>query len=180
MRRVVQIRGVAAMLLVGMACLASDEVPGILPSGFGDEVDRGVRQVRTATAPFRSVDRAMAAGYTQETECVERPPEGAMGYHFTRANLRDGVLEVDKPEVLVYEKRADGSFKLNGVEYIVPLDSWKRSEPPTIMGQPLKRFDPAGFWYLHVWVWEASPSGLFADWNPRVKCPKKAGPKKSE
>jgi hypothetical protein len=38
------------------------------------------------------------------------------------------------------------------------------------MGQPLKRFDRGGFYYLHVWVWEHSPSGLFADWNPRVKC----------
>jgi hypothetical protein len=166
---------VTTMLLAGTVSVGAEEVSGILPSGFGAEVDSAVEKLRAATAPFHSVDRAQAAGYTQETECIENPPEGAMGYHFTRAALRDGVLEVEKPEVLVYEKRADGSFKLNGVEYIVPLDSWKGSEPPTIMGQPMKRFERAGFWYLHVWVWEASPSGLFADWNPRVKCPKKAG-----
>jgi hypothetical protein len=158
------------LLLISALGVAEDKVPGILPSGFGDAVDRDVKAVREATTPFRSVDRARDAGYTQETDCVEKPPEGGMGYHFTKRELRDATLEVDKPEVLVYEKRADGSFKLNGVEYIVPVDAWKSSEPPTIMGQTMKRFDRAGIWYLHVWIWEQSPSGIFADWNPRVKC----------
>jgi hypothetical protein len=27
-----------------------------------------------------------------------------------------------------------------------------------------------GIWYLHVWIWEPNPSGLFADWNPSVTC----------
>jgi hypothetical protein len=163
--------GVGCVLLLGAALGAgADQVPGILPSGFGDAVDRDVQTVRDATKAFHSVARAEAAGYKQETDCVENPPEGGMGYHFTRRELRDATLEVDKPEVLVYEKRPDGSFKLNGVEYIVPVDSWKSSEPPTIMGQPMKRFDRAGIWYLHVWIWEQSPSGIFADWNPRVKC----------
>jgi hypothetical protein len=174
MRRTVQVVVVTTMLFAGTVCIGSEDASGILPSGLGKEVDRGVEQLRKATAPFRSVDQAMAAGYKQETECVERPPEGGMGYHFTKAELRDGVLELEKPEVLVYGKRADGSFKLNGVEYIVPIDSWKRSDSPTILGQTMKRFDAGGFWYLHVWVWEPSPSGLFADWNPRVKCPKKS------
>jgi len=174
MRRTVQVALVTTMLFAGTFCMGNEEAAGILPSGFGDEVDRAVEQLRNATAPFRSIDLAMAAGYEQETECVDRPPEGGMGYHFGKSELRDGVIELEKPEVLVYEKRADGSFKLNGVEYIVPLDSWKRRDPPTIMGQTMKRFDRAGFWYLHVWIWEPSPSGLFADWNPRVKCPKKA------
>jgi hypothetical protein len=163
--------GVGLMLLLTSGlCIGSDVAPGILPSGFGAMVDRDVKAVRDATAEFHSVDRALAAGYAQETGCMEKPPEGGMGYHFTKRELRDGTLEVDKPEVLVYEKRADGSFKLNGVEYIVPIAAWKGSTPPTIMGQPLKRFDRGGFFYLHAWIWEHSPSGLFADWNPRVKC----------
>jgi hypothetical protein len=170
MKQIVRAGAGCVLLLSGALCTGAEMVPGILPSGFGDAVDRDVKAVRTATEPFHFVDRAEAAGYTQETDCVEKQPEGGMGYHFTKRELRDGVLEVDKPEVLVYEKRVDGSFKLNGVEYIVPLEAWKRSEPPTIMGQPMKRFDRAGFYYLHVWIWEQSPSGIFADWNPRVRC----------
>src|SRR5687768_9278820 len=98
-----------ALLLSSTLSVGADEVPGILPSGFGDAVDRDVKAVREATAAFRSVDRARDAGYTQETDCVEKPPEGGMGYHFTKRELRDATLEVGKPEVLVYEKRADGS-----------------------------------------------------------------------
>jgi hypothetical protein len=170
MRNAARLAVVATMMFAAAVCAGGDEDREVLPSGLGEDIDRSVEQVRKATASFRSVDRAQAAGYTQETECVERPPEGGMGFHFTKAELRDGLVELEKPEVLVYEKRANGTFKLNGVEYIVPIDSWKNTEPPTVMGQAMKRFDKGGFWYLHVWIWKHSPSGLFADWNPRVKC----------
>lgn len=167
--------GIAAVLLLASATKAGEQTLAVLPTAFGPEVDHAVERLRKATAPFHSVEQAQAAGYQQETGCVERQPEGAMGYHFTNAALRDGLVELDKPEVLVYGKRADGSFKLNGIEYVVPVDSWKQDAPPTVMGQPMKRFDRAGIWYLHVWIWEPSPSGLFADWNPRVTCPQAPG-----
>jgi hypothetical protein len=174
MRAVAEVGVVALISFAGTVCMGSEDVPGSPPSGFGGEIDRAVAQLRKATAPFRSIDQAHAVGYKQETECVERQPDGAMGYHFGKKELRDGLIEIEKPEVLLYEKRADGSFKFNGVEYIVPLDAWKQSDPPTVMGQAMKRFDQAGFWYLHVWAWEPNPSGLFADWNPSVKCPDKS------
>ena len=145
-------------------------VKGILPSGLGEDVDRDVARARSATARFRNAEAAAAAGYPATTHCVENQPEGAMGLHYGNQSLQDATLDVEKPEVLVYEKRADGTFKLNGVEFLVPIPAWTRPEPPTIMGQSLKRADSLGIWYLHVWNWEYSPSGLFADWNPRVKC----------
>jgi hypothetical protein len=144
--------------------------PGILPSGLGDSVDREVARVRTATARFKSAQAAEAAGYARVTDCVEHQPDGAMGYHFQNNALLDTTLDVDRPEVLVYERQPDGGFKLNGVEFLVPIAAWTAPDPPRIMGQALKRADRLGIWYLHVWTWEPSPSGLFADWNPRVKC----------
>jgi hypothetical protein len=146
------------------------QAPGIVPSGFGDAVDRDVARVRAATDRFQSTSAAEAAGYVRVTDCVEHQPDGAMGYHFQNNALLDTTLDVDHPEVLVYERKPDGGFKLNGVEFLVPIPAWTASEPPRIMGQALKRADRLGIWYLHVWTWEASPSGLFADWNPRVKC----------
>lgn len=142
----------------------------IVPTGLGEAIDRDVTRLRAATAPFRSIAAAVAAGYPQETNCIKHASHGAMGYHHTKKALRDGTLDVEQPEVLVYEKLADGTFKLNGVEYIVPITAWTKAEPPTIMGQPLKRADSLGFWYLHVWSETVNPSGLFADWNPNVKC----------
>ncbi|MEO5821078.1 MAG: hypothetical protein ABIT71_11265 [Vicinamibacteraceae bacterium] len=144
--------------------------PAVLPTGMGDAIDRDLTRLRAATAPFTSSEAAVSAGYPAETNCVQHPAHGAMGYHYNNQALRDATLDVEKPEVLVYEKRADGTFKLNGVEFIVPLAAWTKTEPPTIMGQSLKRADSLGFWYLHVWSETVNPSGLFADWNPNVKC----------
>lgn len=143
----------------------------IVPTGFGEEVDRDIARVRKATEKFKDLDRAVAAGYPREVSgCVQNPPQGGMGFHHQNPAYMDARLEVDRPEILVYERMPGGEYKLNGVEYIVPIDAWSRSEPPTIMGQKLKRAPKLGIWYLHVWIWEPNPSGLFADWNPNVKC----------
>jgi hypothetical protein len=61
-------------------------------------------------------------------------------------------------------------IELNGVKFLVPISAWKSTEPPRIMGQALIKADSIGFWFLHVWTWKPSPSGLFAPWNPDVKC----------
>lgn len=143
----------------------------ILPTKFGTAVDRDVKAVRAATESFKKLDNAVAAGYEHDVpHCVENPPEGGMGFHHKNLALRDANLEVDQPEILLYARAPDGQYKLTGVEYIVPISAWSRSEPPTVMGQNLKRSESLGAWYLHVWIWEPNPSGLFADWNPRVKC----------
>ena len=158
--------------LSGAQTRAADmsKVPGILPSGFGDAVDRDVVKIRQATAKFKETDAAEAAGYKGSSDCIQYQPAGAMGYHFNNLALRDATLDVEHPEVLVYEKMSDGTFQLNGVEFIVPTSAWTSAEPPHVMGQALKKAERLGIWYLHVWTWKASPTGLFADWNPDVKC----------
>jgi hypothetical protein len=144
---------------------------GILPTGLGDAVDREIARVRAATASFKSIDAAAAAGYQREvSQCIENPPQGGMGFHHENAALLDTTLEVERPEMLVYERLPSGEYRLNGVEYIVPISAWTRDEPPTIMGQPLKKAPRLGIWYLHVWNWKRNPTGVFADWNPSVKC----------
>ena len=146
------------------------QAPGILPSGFGDAIDRDVMTIRDATDKFKTTEAAEAAGYKRVTGCVEHQPAGAMGYHFQNNALLDTVLDLQHPEVLVYEKTSDGTFQLNGIEFLVPISAWKSTEPPRIMGQALKKADSIGLWYLHVWTWKPSPSGLFSDWNPDVRC----------
>jgi hypothetical protein len=39
-----------------------------------------------------------------------------------------------------------------------------------LFGQDFKHNDTFGIWALHAWVWKDNPSGIFADWNPRVTC----------
>jgi hypothetical protein len=167
---------VAVLALAGGAAMQTfakdmDKAQGILPSGIGPEVDRGILKIRAATVRFKDPEAAEAAGYKRVTDCVEHQPAGAMGYHYQNNALLDTTLDLEHPEVLVYEKMPDGKFQLNGVEFLVPIPAWKSSEPPRILGQALTKSDPIGLWYLHVWTWKPSPSGLFAPWNPDVKCP---------
>jgi len=142
------------------------------PSTLSPSVARDIARLRTATAPFKSLDSAVAAGYARAVaQCISHPQLGGMGYHHQNSALVDGKLEVEHPEILVYRRAPGGAYELTGVEYEVPYAVAPRdSTPPTIMGQPLKRFDAIKMWYLHVWPWLENPAGMFADWNPRVTC----------
>ena len=96
-------------------------VKGILPSGLGDDVDRDIARARAATARFRNVEAAVSAGYPATRHCVENQPPAAWACIPAPGALRDTTLDVEKPEILVYEKMADGSIRLNGVEHVVPI-----------------------------------------------------------
>jgi hypothetical protein len=173
----------AAAIAFAFACAASPavEIPSPEASatetaeatGLGEAIDRDVALIRAATAAFASLDEAVAAGYARDVaHCLDNPPHGAMGYHHQNASLLDDRIELERPEILVYERLPDGEYRFNGVEYIVPFSAWPADapEPPTAMGRELKPAPSLRLWYLHVWVWLENPSGLFADWNPRVSC----------
>jgi hypothetical protein len=141
--------------------------------GFGPEVRRGYAEVREATARFVSLDSAVSAGYPRAVaQCLHHAEHGGMGFHHVNPGYMDRTLEVSRPEILLYERQGSDMYMLTGVEYIVPYRAWPRdSVPPVIMGLDLKRSDQLSLWYLHMWVWKENPAGLFADWNPTVKCP---------
>jgi hypothetical protein len=146
-----------------------------LPSaaGFSPEVQQSVARLREATTSFRDLDAAVTAGYARDVpQCVEHPPHGAMGFHHVNRGYVDTRIEVEHPEILTYERASDGRYALTGAEYIIPYRLWPAdSTPPVAFGRDLKRADGLQLWYLHVWVWKENPSGLFADWNPAVRCP---------
>ena len=135
-------------------------------------VASGVARIRAATASYRVLDSAVAVGYARDVKnCLAHPGHGAMGYHHVRRDLVDGRVELERPEILLYSRTADGRYTLNGVEYIVPYRVLPReSDPPVLLGNKLKQSDSLQLWYLHAWVWQDNPAGLFADWNAEVKC----------
>lgn len=143
---------------------------GISRPASGQDMDRDLERIRGATARFKSLDSAVAAGYPRTvSHCMARP-EGGMGYHVSNSALMDATIELERPEILTYARTPAGEFELTGVEYVIPLAQWKADDPPRVMGQPMKKAPSLGIWYLHVWVWRVNPKGLFADWNPRVEC----------
>jgi hypothetical protein len=142
-----------------------------------------LRQVRHATAPFRDVEAAKAAGYkpSPHAECAADPKYGGMGIHYGNAKLiADGDLDPLHPEVLVYQPGQNGKLSLGAVEYFKPdadQDLDTNGDRPTLFGMPFdgpmlghepgmpKHYD------LHVWLFKHNPAGLFAAFNPSVRCP---------
>ena len=144
-----------------------------IASGYDAQVSSGIETLRMATRPFQALDSAVAKGYARDVPtCFVHEHHGAMGYHHMNRAYLDGVVDVERPEILLYQRMADGKYQLNGVEFIVPYRMWPRdSVAPTVMGQLLKHEDNLKYWYLHAWVWNRNPDGLFADFHPNVTCP---------
>jgi hypothetical protein len=136
------------------------------------DVARDLEIVRTATAPYRDIAAAQAAGWPTSTPpCLKNDMLGGMGHHYVNRAHVDDKLVLDRPEILLYAKDENGKQKLVAVEYIIPYRIRPRdAEPPVIFGEALRRSDELSLWYLHVWAWEENKNGLFADWNPSVKC----------
>lgn len=142
-------------------------------TGIAPDVQQDVMRLRDATARFHDLDTAVRAGYARDVQrCIAHPPHGAMGFHHVNRDYVDTRIEVERPEILTYERAADGRRVLTGAEYIIPYRLWPAdSTPPTAFGQQLRHANDLRLWYLHVWIWKENPSGLFADWNPAVRCP---------
>jgi hypothetical protein len=142
-----------------------------------------VRDVRQATQQFQDVTAATAAGYVSDGSCASGPNQGAMGVHYVnRAFVADGVLDVQRPEVLVYEPH-QGQLRLVAVEFFVDAEQWDaaNAEPPVLGGQLFNhvgapnRLRLPAYYELHVWAWKRNSNGIFSDWNPRVSCVEYAG-----
>ena len=175
---------IATGLLLGTGSVAHAGSTG--SDDHGNE--RQFEQLKKATAPYRRVSQALADGYqafaippsvggtpTTGLGLVGDPtcfddPAGGMGVHYVKGI--DGVVDVTHPEALVYEVGEHGHLRLVAVEYIVPDSFVDPANPPKLFGQEFHHHEFLPVYVLHAWVWKHNPSGMFADWNPRVgQCP---------
>ena len=140
---------------------------------FGADVNKDLASLRQATAPFHQFATATAAGWSaQITGCMtDANGAGGMGFHYGNVGLIDASVQVDKPELLLYEPEKNGQLRLVAVEYIIPYTFHARgAAPPVLFGQQFAQVDAFQLWGLHAWVWKDNPSGIFAPWNPQVNC----------
>jgi hypothetical protein len=134
-----------------------------------------------ATRQFRDVKRAIAAGYRPTRDCVP-----GMGFHYTNPALaQDTNIDPVLPEVLVYWPAAGGSVRLAALEYFrADADGNLNTagDRPTLfghgfdgpmLGHPLPPGEPPMpvHYDLHVWLYQANPSGQLMSDNPKVNCP---------
>jgi len=136
-----------------------------------------VQELRRATERFNRLGEAQAEGYAIFGGCFSDSVQGGMGQHYANnALIADSAISLKSPELLLYETDADGRQRLVAVEYIVFVDEWQakgHTAPPRLFNtdfhiNPTLLAKP--FYLLHAWVWKQNPSGLLADWNPRVTC----------
>lgn len=152
--------------------LRPDDLASIT-AGFSATVQRDVQALRNATAAYRDVRVAQAAGYpTTVPACVADSTMGGMGRHYLDRAHFDETLDVRHPEMLIYAPDAGGRpDRLVGVEYAIPFPLLPATEkPPRLFGQEFRRHEEFKYWYLHVWAWSRNSAGLFSDWNPAIRC----------
>lgn len=133
-----------------------------------------VAQVRQATAQYRDVSVALAAGYFPTGECTEEAA-GGMGIHYLNPSLIAPGAPVDptKPQLLLYGPDGKGGLRLLGAEFFQPEVGQPR---PMLGGEPFNGPMPGHeegmptHYDLHVWTEVANPTGVFSSFNPRVSC----------
>jgi hypothetical protein len=123
-------------------------------------------EARAATIRYRQFSNALADGYADINVVVPN-----MGYHYMKSSLSDSKFEIRKPEILVYNKKRNGSFELLAVEYAVPISITPNTAPEGFTGPAdvWERNTDFGLWLLHAWIWEFNPEGVFHHTNPLVQ-----------
>ncbi|QJR37836.1 hypothetical protein [Gemmatimonas groenlandica] len=143
------------------------------------EQKQGIALARNGTARFHNFKAAEDAGYSIQfpAGCAvdassgpDDPSEGAQAYHYmNKALVDDGVIDLEHPELLMYEPQKNGSLQLVGVDYVVPRTFPK---PAPLLGMEFVEVNVQGaeVWALHIWAWRPNSNGTFYPWNPAVSC----------
>ncbi|MCG2589072.1 hypothetical protein [Rhodohalobacter sulfatireducens] len=128
--------------------------------------------IRTATATYHDVDKAIADGYLEATPFVP-----GMGYHYVNGGLMDDVIDPYAPEALVYihNPANDSKRRLVAVEYIYPGPTVENGFDISILNDVFPGIDGDEWhhvggvgWTLHAWVWYPNPGGVFNATNSRI------------
>ncbi len=103
------------------------------------QIDAYLVAAKAATEKYRDVRLARADGYRQVTQNVP-----GLGAHFTHAGLlAQGTFDPERPQILLYDQLADGSFELVGVSWALP----KRPGNDT---PPFPYFGKLATWHYHT------------------------------
>ena len=121
-------------------------------------LQRELARARAATARFRDVAQARAAGYVVASPCVASL-EGAEG-------IRSSGRVTSSTVSCASDWRADADQNLGTAD-----------DKPRLFGRPfdgpMAGHDPAMpiHYDLHVWLWKTNPRGMFVAFNPNASCP---------
>jgi hypothetical protein len=142
-----------------------------------------VQAVKIATGKFKNVTDIAGPGsdYALTFGCVSGGDFGAMGLHYLKGSiLHDGMINIDDPEIILFEPTRNGGIQITGADYLVFASEFEakngKGVVPSLKGQLFHFFDSPNrfgldpFYTLHVWAWKDNPNGTFTNWNPNVSC----------
>ncbi|MFC8504978.1 hypothetical protein ACFU3J_00735 [Streptomyces sp. NPDC057411] len=156
---------------VGVAALASALLATSPARADDASVKLDLSKAYKATAKYAYEPFAIRDGFLRTDVCVADPGMGGMGYHYVKPQ-NVGSTDPARPAVVIYATGKDGKRHLVAVEWVVPNT-----------GQPVPRMFDRNFdgpfanpvlgniYDRHVWLYKKNPAGLFARYNPDVKCP---------
>ena len=165
--------------------------PGPVSAAQRKVLDRQLAAAKAATARFRDVAAARAAGYIQVTQFIP-----GLGLHMVNLRIPNTTFDPARPQILLYEPAASGGMRLVGVAYqfrhtneTPPAgfaggsDVWhyhtdlcfQGGGSVTIAASAAQcravggvYFQKRTAWLLHAWIWKSNPAGVFTEVNPRV------------
>jgi hypothetical protein len=141
------------------------------------DAGRALAELRRDLTPYQDVERVLADGFVQASECTESP-DGGMGVHFLNPARAMAPVDPASPAILLYEVTDDG-YRLLGAEWFqadADQDLTTDDDRPNLWGRPfdgpMLGHEPGMpvHYDLHVWLYQANPDGVFASWNPSVSC----------
>ncbi len=116
-----------------------------------------LRIVRASTERFKDVLVADVEGYKLKFGCVSGSDSGAMGMHFVNGPLVDsGVIDVTRPQIVIYEPTPSGRLRLIGADYLVLASVWdaQHTSPPELHG--------------HLFICSRHP--IASGFQPSIRC----------
>jgi hypothetical protein len=165
--------------------------PGPVTAAQRKVLDRQLAAAKAATARFRNVAAARAAGYIQVTQFIP-----GLGLHMVNLRIPNTTFDPARPQILLYEPAASGGMRLVGVAYQFRhtndtppagfaggADVWhyhtdlcfQAGGSVTIAASAAQctavggiYFQKRTAWLLHAWIWKKNPAGVFTEVNSRV------------
>ncbi|MFJ3900348.1 hypothetical protein [Streptomyces sp. NPDC090025] len=155
----------------GVAVLASALLTAAPARADESSVPLDLSKAYVVTAKYAYEPLAVKDGFARTDMCVSDPTMGGMGYHYVNpANI--GSTDPERPAVVIYATGKDGERHLVAVEWVVPSTG---QPAPKMFGRsfdgPFDNMVLGKIFDRHVWLYKDNPKGLFARYNPDVKCP---------
>lgn len=144
--------------------------PELSPPPFIDQLDTVWNKFATF---YLNPEKAQNEGYRNTENCIATD---AGGYGVPYENSDNIGTKLTEPPILLYRLTSTWNYQMMGAEWYISADS--TDSPPELFGRkfhdPMEghspNLDQESHYGLHTWFFTANPEGMFAPFNPTIRC----------